>query len=477
MSGVTAPPTSGQVPASRVLLENETSQTSDTGRHSSGTQQRLIVAEGQPTILELLSWCLTGMSGWWSLNVITAELPYFIAELPEAERLGNLIAVCTQVGNIFPIIYKIVYTQGQGNLTTVIGLAQLISTATLITTGLMWSVTVGNNSIVLLACTVLSGGVGCLSNVTYWAVAAWHPPGCTRAMSVGMTFGGLLANGLSSLQLAGRRSDDPRFDPKVYFFCAAVLQALQLAAFICQVRRARQEEAHTPPGSRSHSAPTLVNYSTATAAEAALAEEEAQCVSLEDGDQAVQVVVAPDEGIQQRPEAKVPLPFLAKVFLVGCFLIYGATYTVPTLQPYIVAGYPTSTQRQQLLLVMLTLQNTGDVLGRMSTVCVTGRRAVLIVWGAILVSTFASMVYFAVVRHWSATVLSFQSALLLFGAISGAYYFSRGLLVTALMLRARSLGDKSFAERLSMNMGFVGQMGALSANVVTFLCANVFNVI
>ena len=27
-----------------------------------------------------------------------AELPFFVAELPEGKRLGNLIAVCTQIG-------------------------------------------------------------------------------------------------------------------------------------------------------------------------------------------------------------------------------------------------------------------------------------------------------------------------------------------------------------------------------------------
>lgn len=29
-----------------------------------------------------------------------AELPFFVAELPAGKRLGNLIAVCTQIGDL-----------------------------------------------------------------------------------------------------------------------------------------------------------------------------------------------------------------------------------------------------------------------------------------------------------------------------------------------------------------------------------------
>ena len=40
------------------------------------------------------------------IQPIQAELPFFVAELPEGKRLGNLIAVCTQVG-AWPITYSL----------------------------------------------------------------------------------------------------------------------------------------------------------------------------------------------------------------------------------------------------------------------------------------------------------------------------------------------------------------------------------
>ncbi|CAE8645914.1 unnamed protein product, partial [Polarella glacialis] len=54
----------------------------------------------------LLLWCLFGASGWWSSNAISAELPLYVSLLPEAQQVGMLISVATQLGNIFPILYK-----------------------------------------------------------------------------------------------------------------------------------------------------------------------------------------------------------------------------------------------------------------------------------------------------------------------------------------------------------------------------------
>ena len=44
-------------------------------------------------------------SGWWSNSTICAELPFLIAELPEQDHMGNLLAVMTQFGNVSAVLY------------------------------------------------------------------------------------------------------------------------------------------------------------------------------------------------------------------------------------------------------------------------------------------------------------------------------------------------------------------------------------
>ena len=95
-----------------------------------------------------------------------AELPFFVAELPQGKRLGNLIAVCTQIGawpvfgglskivgwpgvwgsasmprcsfhllsgNIAPIFYKALTRRRPGNLVCAIGFFQVVGARTLLT--------------------------------------------------------------------------------------------------------------------------------------------------------------------------------------------------------------------------------------------------------------------------------------------------------------------------------------------------------
>eukprot|EP00931_Biecheleriopsis_adriatica_P106240 TRINITY_DN80726_c0_g1_i1.p1 TRINITY_DN80726_c0_g1~~TRINITY_DN80726_c0_g1_i1.p1 ORF type:complete len:425 (-),score=58.12 TRINITY_DN80726_c0_g1_i1:42-1316(-) len=373
---------------------------------------------------EIAAWCLTGMSGWWSLNIIQAELPYFVAEMPQGQRLGNLLAVCTQLGNIAPIVYKALTRHRPGNLVAVIACFHAVGVAALVVCSFFWE-SLG----VLLLCTSVAGSAGCMSSVTYWAAASGRPPACLRAMSVGMTFGGLLATGFSALQLAGRERGHPRFPPAVFFLLAAVMQALQGGAFLARSwssSRRQSSQAESQPGNEASAA------------------------------------------------NKVPLPGQAKALMAGCFLVYGATYTMPTLQPFMAGGYSSATERQQLLLWMLALQNTGDVLGRMATALIRSRGVILAAWLLLLSVSFLACLLAALFRESVATMLGYRTAIFLFPVICGVYYFSRGLLVTTFYLCAQQLGDKALVHRLSVSMGFWGQMGALLANAVAFATVSLF---
>lgn len=383
--------------------------------------------QNHATVAEIAAWCLTGMSGWWSLNIITAELPYFVAELPQGQRLGNLIAVCTQLGNVAPILYRAVFRHQHGarQLVCVIAAFQCLATATLVVCAILWQSTAA-----LLVCTALAGSVGCLSNVTYWAAAAARPPSCVRAMSVGMTFGGLLATAFSAIQMAGRKRGDPRFAPHTFFLLAAVIQVSQLIAFLYRSYYEglanREAEENLEPGSRSRS-------SCAEAAAAAL-----------------------------------PLPTAAKLLVASCGFIYAATYTVPSLQPFLAGAFSDPTDRQQLLLWMLAIQNAGDVLGRLATIFVSSKVVALLPWAVLLIASFAFAVFGSAYPD-AISSLTYEVALYALPAMCGVFYFSRGLLVTSLYLSAQQMGEKALVQRISINMGFVGQMGALAANIITFI--------
>lgn len=410
---------------------------------------------------EIVSWLLTGMSGWWSLNVIVAESPFFVAALPEGERLGNLLAVCTQVGNLAPIAFKAVSRcrGGHGQLVAVIAFSKFMALATLVACAFFWNVRVGENSAVLLLCAAIAGGVGCMSNVTYWAAASSRPASCTRAMSVGMTLGGLLATGFSSWQIAGRKRGEPRFEPFTFFAIAAIVQAAQVICFLLRSRRQ----------SRAVSSP--VDETEVSALSVILSGVE---VGGNDDDEAPKPkpTVSGDAAAADATllGGRQPLPTRAKMLLLGCFGIYAAVYTMPTLQPIIAGGYTDGTEAQQLYLWMMVWQNICDVTGRLATAYVNvARRSVLLFWAVMMVGTFFIAMVGAVESSMITKSLSYNTASVVIPALTGLFYFSRGLLVTSLYLRARNFPDKLTVERTSMNMGFCGQMGALGANAVAFV--------
>eukprot|EP00930_Biecheleria_cincta_P055174 TRINITY_DN41525_c0_g1_i1.p1 TRINITY_DN41525_c0_g1~~TRINITY_DN41525_c0_g1_i1.p1 ORF type:complete len:425 (-),score=50.02 TRINITY_DN41525_c0_g1_i1:332-1606(-) len=416
---------SGNQGIDRPLTASIASRTS-----SEGELARAISGQAEPleeaNVAEVMAWCLTGMSGWWSLNIITAELPFFVAELPQHQKLGNLLAVCTQLGNVAPIFYKTLTRNRPANLAFVIGLFQFVGVAALIICAVFWRYTP-----LLLLCTGCAGSVGCMSSVTYWAAAAQRPDNCVRAMSVGMTLGGLLASGFSALQLAGRQRGDARFTPFAYFLAAAAMQALQGSVFLARVWNRPQTEAP----------------------------------AAEQGEEGREVGAA-----------KASLPMIAKLLSAGCFLVYAATYTMPTLQPFMAAGYSSETERQQLLLLMLILQNAGDVCGRLATVLVTGSPLVVMVWFTLLTASFCVAIFTATEHDLIANWISYPTAVILLPAVCTVYYFSRGLLVTTFYLFAkRKLGSKDLVQRASVNMGFLGQMGALLANAVAFTVVSILS--
>lgn len=260
-----------------------------------------------------------------------------------------------------------------------------------------------------------------------------YPANCTRAMSVGMTFGGLITNVMAATQIAGSGAGEPRYSVFVFMAVSAVLQGLQFLAFLVQMRQSSKKE---------------------------LQEE-----AVDENDEAE---LAPPP-----PPAAVEIPASGRLYLVFNFVLYAATYTIPTMQPFMISAY-SGADYKQLYMQIQFAQNAGDVTGRLATACVSANPGVLMVWTVVLVATFGMMLLLVFLPDLITDTISAEvhvaSAVTI--TITALYYFARGLLVTSLYLRARKMPD-AISKYLGVNMGFYGQMGAMGANLVTFILVNV----
>lgn len=422
----------------------------------------------------LVLWCLFGASGWWSANAIYAQLPLFIATLPEAEHLGNLIAATTQFGNLCPILYKFSEPYVSLQVRSIIQAMQAVAITTLLACAALWDCSIGGQSLPLLVLTAIAGGVGCMTDVTYWAYAMSYPARCTKAISVGMTAGGLILNLLAVVQMASRSPRDPLFGPSTFFMVAAALQGVWwLTVFAVEGRlpeccRSFLEQI----GSKGKSIdPLLESYrkrlesGTESVYESPPLGPAPPPVSMDD-------VAA----TQLREESQIRKDRCMKA---SCFVIYAATYTLPTLLPFAAGAYPEATEKEQLLLWMLLSQNTGDVLGRMLAPRRREEWKNKMILPAKLMLPTAFLIFFVCAIHPQVMQeqVPYAAALVLLPGLTFIFYFTKGIIVTLMFLRAREVyTEKEAVERLASNMGFCGQMGALSANGVAFVMVSVLHI-
>mmetsp|Transcript_17678 Transcript_17678/g.55971 ORF Transcript_17678/g.55971 Transcript_17678/m.55971 type:complete len:132 (-) Transcript_17678:286-681(-) len=127
---------------------------------------------------------------------------------------------------------------------------------------------------------------------------------------------------------------------------------------------------------------------------------------------------------------------------------------------------------RELLVWMLALQQGGGTLGRIFAPH-EKQRLLPALAAACLIFCFASFLVGALCPRLLASTMSYPAAALLLPFMCLAFYFSYGVLSTWLFLCSRSLvEDKAAAEHIASNMGFLGQMGSLSANLVAFCALN-----
>mmetsp|Transcript_9377 Transcript_9377/g.22506 ORF Transcript_9377/g.22506 Transcript_9377/m.22506 type:complete len:470 (-) Transcript_9377:128-1537(-) len=414
-----------------------------------------------------------GMSAWWAGNAIFAELPLFVARLPEANSLGTQLSMMVQAGNIFSISFKLIeHHYGPLNASLVVNGMHQVSLLLLMLLAMFWDAELLGFSLPLMLLAVASGGMGCLSDLTYWSLVMRHPPPCTKAVGVGMSLGNFVVLGLSTLQVSGRDVDDPRFGVAAFFVITAVIQLVwgivtlmiqdKLGPAVAWAAGLVSEEF----GKRLLD---LINPFHEKAVALLRAEEE------EDGRPKEATYHADHPGPKS---AGLPPKQMILVFETVNFCTYAATYTLPCILPFVAGAYPDKSQQCQLLLNMMIFQSIGDVSGRM--LAPTSRsgpwqRKLPLVGGVALPLCFSLLIAAAVDSAIISGILSYTQAKFLLPLVVLVFFFSRGMLVSAIFLRARGItSSREAAEHLASTMGFCGQMGALTANVITFSVVSMY---
>ena len=154
---------------------------------------------------DVVAFFFFGMSGWWVYNSLYMESPIFVqcknetitsypmgdlgnsttksgykCTLPEGDNIANQMSIVSQLGNVFPFVYRLVGRfcgPRRIRLPVVIGTWLAIGCASAVVAAFFWQThfrlfDTTDSSVPLLAATLFSGGLGCISSMTYWQFAA-----------------------------------------------------------------------------------------------------------------------------------------------------------------------------------------------------------------------------------------------------------------------------------------------------------------
>jgi hypothetical protein len=135
-------------------------------------------AQSNSVVGEFFLFLVMGMSGWWTVNALFwAEIPLEVAKTPEKKAISSILNLACQAGNVVPFLYKAVFSKEQQRriLPYSIIACQLTAVVVAVVAACFWEETTHNHSVVLIACTVMAGAVGTLSNVSGRSVLVLLP--------------------------------------------------------------------------------------------------------------------------------------------------------------------------------------------------------------------------------------------------------------------------------------------------------------
>lgn len=162
-----------------------------------------------------------------------------------------------------------------------------------------------------------------MSNVTYWCLAVrYEGAHATKALSIGMTIGGLLSSLLAVAQNAGC---NPRFSTDWFFLLVAVGQVLCLlaTASIAGAAASKRERTNNA-GAQLKPMPTDLEDALL---EAQATTKEADATTNEG------VISREYAGVGEKEAHEVVHHVSSSLFCAIFLILYAATYSIPGLQP------------------------------------------------------------------------------------------------------------------------------------------------
>lgn len=448
--------------------------------------------------VEVVMWLLFGASAWWSNNIIMAEMPLIFGSLPEGGALINQLSMMTQLGNVFVFIYQALSEWSGKNFVNIVNPSLALAAAAALSVCMAsWNTVIGGHSVALLVAMLFSGGVGCMTQSTYWPVMLEHPAICTKVMMIGMSSSGVVANMLTMVQAKGRPADDPRFSTSTFFAGAVAVQVCLLVVVLyvqglfgawraalcgCCARRKALPILEIPPlSARLLSAvPNSGEKKQSRVKILTQEEEENEDVPPRGkrvGFRKCTAVSEPpvfdsdddnDMGFDHIDSSSDGAVFKVRCLYACSFTIMALNYTVPTLVPFTVSAYPA--RGQQIMISIFLFQQLGEAVGRMATPSEANDSITVPTMAAILMcSCFALFFGSAIKPYLLLSLVSYELCGVLLPAVAFGFSACFGVLQTSIFLMARGASDEEEGgHNVSSTMGLLGQMGSLSANIVAF---------
>lgn len=460
-----------------------------------------------------VAFLLVGVSGWLFSNTVFAALPSFVNTLPEGPAVASLVHFATQFGAIFAMTYHIVQYNWELEESTVGSAAgagtlsakrmeikgrrrekkafsraakathagQAVAGMGCIVYALLWTWQQETWSLTVLS--ALAGAVGNVADLTVWPIALRHPSGCATAIQVGGSLSGLFASSL--VEVVGPYGIVP-----VFLACGALQFVLWVA--VCRVagrpvlsgggyvdmmqcncagcEGCTVEQSARPELASPLALPLLDDRFC----------KEQSCV---DGWAAkvsgivVKVVQFCQNALRGQNESSEEASSQVFLFTMSSFAIKAMCYIVPPLLPFMAMPY--GARRERLFRNMNTMYNVGNLVGRMLSRVYAPRELGLLCSSALMLAAFLFIVLGSVCRSVVASAMPYDRvgwwalplAILVFNLLNG-------LLSTGLFIRAHgSAQDGKCPKTLPATIGFYGQLGCVSGNVLVYLVVNVFKLL
>eukprot|EP00928_Gymnodinium_smaydae_P047748 TRINITY_DN31893_c1_g1_i1.p1 TRINITY_DN31893_c1_g1~~TRINITY_DN31893_c1_g1_i1.p1 ORF type:complete len:719 (-),score=113.59 TRINITY_DN31893_c1_g1_i1:158-2284(-) len=424
------------------------------------------------TACKLVLFAMFGASGWWGCEAIYSQTPLLIQTLPEKASLGNMMCMTSQLGNLAPMIYMATSQCSDARVDKVIKALQVVAITALLLCAFVWDIELGGFSIPFLVCMFCLGCVGCMTDCTVWSYSINFPPACSKAISMGNgPLAGLSCQCIAVLQLSF--GTEPLFGTCTFLILAAALQGCCLLA-IFGIEGKVCTTCVSPPSPEDANPMLLAPLMEAGGQDA---EAKTALVNVNEalGD------MSPKVGASGSPMVPRNLPpAMIAMLKVVLFSVKAMTYTIDSMLPFVARAYLDPMQSRQLLLWMCTLRKLGNIWGCSNAVTgeTSSRFRDSLLLGSAAVIMPGVYAFFVCLAALPDQRFQYDTAKFLLPVLCVLFDFCSGFLTTSSYLTASNhTSSKQRAARLASRLGFCGQMGAMSANIGTFVALSIFHVL